>query len=143
MNWGNKIILAFVLFAIFILYMVVRAFQQDAVLVAEDYYVQEINYQKKLERMANLRRTGARAMVDQKETSIVVTFPRQHQVDGGEIYFYHLSQKIFDTKLPIAIEKENQQVIDKNLLVPGLYHINLLWRVDNEEFFQQEPVYIR
>ena len=47
MNWGNRIILVFVCFIAFILSMVTRAFQQDFDLVAEDYYAQELNYQKK------------------------------------------------------------------------------------------------
>ena len=63
MNWGNSIILTFVLFASFVIYLVVQTFRASTDLVAEDYYAQEINYQQKIEQRANLEKLGEKVSV--------------------------------------------------------------------------------
>ena len=45
MNWGYRIIIVFVLFIAGILSMVLYVNSKGADLVAEDYYMQEVNYQ--------------------------------------------------------------------------------------------------
>ena len=91
MNWGNKIVLSFILFATFIGYMVVKAFQEDFDLVAEDYYAQEINYQNKLNKLSNTADAGKEIKVKQIGGEILVTFPDQDVT--GSIHFYHPSRK--------------------------------------------------
>ena len=53
MNWGYKIVVAFVIFAAFIGTLVGICVNQDISLVAKDYYRQEIAYQEQIDRMAN------------------------------------------------------------------------------------------
>lgn len=142
MNWGNSIILAFVLFAIFILYMVVQAFNQNVDLVAENYYALEINYQKKLEQKSNLAKLSQRVKVDLEPSSIILTFPK-NQTPVGEIHFYHPARKIFDYKITIATDTLNKQFINKEALVVGNYRINISWESDGKEYFQQEKISIQ
>ena len=53
MNWGNWIAVSFVCFALFIGTLVVICVRQDISLVAPDYYKQELNYQKQIDRNQN------------------------------------------------------------------------------------------
>ena len=139
MNWGNKIVVAFVLFAAFILYMVVIAFQQNNDLVAEDYYAQEINYQRKIEQKENLKRLEKKVSVAFDKKSIILVFPEDQQPEG-EIHFYHPSRKLFDRKIAIAIDPENRQVVDRSELIAGNYRVNITWTSDGREYFQQEKI---
>ena len=142
MNWGNRIVVAFVIFIAFILYMVVVAFQQDFDLVAEDYYAQEINFQDKMDQIANLEDLGEKVSVNIGDKSIILTFPKD-QEPIGEIHFYHPSREIFDKKLPIAMNSENIQNIERGELVSGNYRVNISWESGGKEYFQQEKIYLQ
>ena len=141
MNWGNKIVLAFVLFATFIGYMVVKTFQQDIDLVAEDYYAQEINYQEKLNMLANADKHDKKVVVKQMGDQILLTFP-DNEV-AGTIHFYHPSRKLFDRTFEIDLSDKNIQKIDRSELIAGSYRVNISWQEGNEDYFQQSKIYIQ
>lgn len=140
MNWGHKIVIAFVLFGAFIGYMVVRAFQEDFDLVAEDYYAQEINYQQKLNKLSNAAEAGKSVLVKQKGREVILTFPDVEAT--GNIHFYHPSRKIFDRTFEISLEDQVQK-INRSELVAGSYRVNITWKTNNEDFYQQSTIYIQ
>ncbi|MEM6736616.1 MAG: FixH family protein [Bacteroidota bacterium] len=140
MNWGNSIAVAFVLFASFIGYMVVKAFQEDFDLVTEDYYAQEINYQNKLVKLANAESFGKVVVIKQETKKLLLTFP-DHQAKGT-IQFYHPSREIFDKTFQITL-KNGSQIIDKEDLVPGNYRININWKEGDTQFLQESKILIR
>ncbi|MEP0984304.1 FixH family protein [Ekhidna sp.] len=140
MNWGHKIVIAFVLFAAFIGYMVVRAFQEDFDLVAEDYYAQEINYQQKLNKLSNTAEAGKSVLVKQRGGEVILTFP--DKVATGNIHFYHPSRKIFDRTFEIALTDQVQK-IKRSELVAGSYRVNITWNTDDQDFYQQSTIYIQ
>ena len=140
MNWGKSIVLAFVCFAAFIGYMVVRAFQEDFDLVADDYYAQEINYQSKLDQLSNASKNDFEVMIDQNEETITLTFPSEA---SGEIHFYHPSRKIFDRKFKIELDQNNSQQIAKTDLVPGSYRVNISCSAGDKKYFQKTSIYLK
>ncbi|MEP1032251.1 FixH family protein [Ekhidna sp.] len=140
MNWGHKIVLAFILFAAFIGYMVVRAFQEDFDLVAEDYYAQEINYQQKLNKLSNTAEDGKSVVVKQKAGEILLTFP--DEIATGNIHFYHPSRKIFDRTFEISLT-DYKQKIERSELVAGSYRVNITWRSNDTDYYQQSSIYIQ
>jgi len=140
MNWGCKIVLAFICFAAFIGYMVTRAFQEDFDLVAEDYYAQEINYQEKLVKLANTKVSGRRVAINQTEEYIHFQFPDQQL--RGTIEFYHPSREMFDKTYTIDID-EGAQLITKEELIPGNYHVNINWKIGDDDFLQESKIFIR
>lgn len=141
MNWGNKIVVAFVLFAAFIGYMVVKAFQEDFDLVAEDYYAQEINYQQKLNRLSNASEEGKEVLVSQKDGGVHLTFPDKGTT--GTIHFYHPSRKMFDRTFDIDLSNSQIQKIDRSELIAGSYRVNITWQTGEEDFYQQSSIYIQ
>lgn len=140
MNWGHKIVLAFICFAAFIGYMVVKAFQQNIDLVADDYYAQEINYQQKLNKLANTAEAGKSVIVKQRGNKILLTFPDDEV--SGSIHFYHPSRKIFDRTFDISLTNKTQQ-IDRSELVAGSYRVNITWNSESQDFYQQSSIYIQ
>ena len=140
MNWGNRIILAFVCFAGFIGYMVTRAFQEDFDLVAEDYYAQEINYEQKLVKLAHTASTGKSVSIEQATAYVSIAFPDASS--QGTIEFYHPSRKLFDKTYAIALT-DGVQHIAKADLVPGNYRININWNVAGQDYLQESKIFIR
>jgi hypothetical protein len=142
MNWGYKVIVAFVLFAAFIMYMVVRAFQLDIDLVSDDYYAQEIKHQDKMQQIANFNDLGAKVTVVQQGNQIVLTFPEQGGATG-QIQFYHNSKQDFDKFYEIALNDKGQQTVSRSELVPGRYRVNISWLSNGKEYYQQEKFYVQ
>lgn len=140
MNWGNRIVLAFICFAVFIGYMVTRAFQEEFDLVAEDYYAQEINYEQKMVKLANAEASGKTVKIKQEADHVLVTFPDQSIT--GTIEFYHPFREIFDRTYPITIE-DGMQLIAKADLVPGNYRINISWKAGGRDFLQESKIFIQ
>ncbi len=140
MNWGYRIVVAFVLFAAFIGYMVVKAFQEDFDLVTEDYYAQEINYQEKMVKLANAESSGKKIEIKQEAKKLIFTYPVQSIT--GTIQFYHPSREIFDKTFEIALQ-EGSQEISKEDLVPGNYRININWREGEKDYLQESKIFIR
>jgi len=50
MNWGNKLVLVFIVFGAFIGYLVYQAVNTKYDLVSKDYYKDELRYQEKIDR---------------------------------------------------------------------------------------------
>ena len=143
MNWGHYTIIAFVLFASFIIYFVVRSFQQNFDLVAEDYYAKEINYEDKITRKRNFEKLNQKVIIKQLNQQIIVSFSGMDKPSEGSIHFYHHAQKIFDKTFPVFLDENNQQKITKSLLVSGRYRINIHWKTNDTAYIQQERIFIQ
>ena len=140
MNWGNRIVLVFICFAAFIGYMVVRAFQEDFDLVAEDYYAQEINYQHKLNKLSNAAEDDIYVRVMQGDDKVSFTFPDEAK---GNIHFYHPSRKLFDRMYTIDLSEDHVQSVSKSELIPGSYRVYISWNSNGQEYYQQTSIYIQ
>lgn len=143
MNWGKGIVLAFTLFIIFIVSIVVRVFSEDFDLVADNYYAKELYFEKKQEKQANLRELGKKIVVTQEKNQVLFDFSDINGLTKGQIYFYHLSKKMNDVKANIDLRGGKKQIIDKKQLVKGAYKIIFDWSANGKEYFQQEQIYIQ
>ena len=53
MNWGKSIVLAFILFAVFIGVLVFVCVREDVSLVSKNYYKDDLEYQSQIDRVRN------------------------------------------------------------------------------------------
>jgi len=144
MNWGVKVTIAFVLFAGFILYMVVRSFQLDIDLVSDNYYSDEINFQDRIDQKANLRALGEKVNVSKIGTDQVrFEFPKDHGLANGEIHFYHVSRKLFDRRFPIQLDSISRQDLNTEALVAGRYKVKMSWTTRGKDYFQESEIFIK
>lgn len=141
MNWGKWIAVVLVLFAAFIMYMVVGAFKQNIDLVTDDYYAQEMAYDAKMQRRANLQELETKVQVQVNPEGVSLTFPESSV--SGEIHFYHPSRELFDKKYEIDLDEQNQQKIQREDLVAGKYRVNITWTQAGKEYLQQEQIFVR
>ena len=77
MNWGHKITISFILFAIIIITMVTIAMRTDVNLVAPDYYEEELAYQEQIDRSKNFQGLSNKPTVQKIDNQILVTFPSE------------------------------------------------------------------
>ena len=138
MNWGWKIALTFVGFVLFILFMVFKSLQQDFYLVAEDYYKQEIEYQKVIDGMKNANSLGDEfdTNYDIKAQIMHISFPKEHSGGiEGEIYFFRPSDSKLDLKIAIRADQNGKMNIKTESLKRGLWKLKILWTYDENSFY--------
>ena len=100
MNWGKRIAIGYGAFVVFILALVVMAFQQDFDLVADDYYEQEIAYQERIDQMTEAKDDGQSVRISKKDSSYELTF--SSAVTDVKVHFFRPSDDTKDVLLEEA-----------------------------------------
>ncbi|MFC2125363.1 FixH family protein [Bacteroidota bacterium] len=144
MSWGWKILLVFTGFVLFILFLVFKSVQQDFYLVAEDYYKQEIEYQKVIDGMKNARSLGNKFDVnyDIRAQILHLNFPEDHAGNiAGEIYFFRPSNSKLDLRVSIRADQQGKMEIKTGSLKRGLWKLKILWTYkSNSYYFEKNQV---
>ena len=143
MNWGYRIVLAFVLFMAFIISMVVYVSSKGADLVAEDYYEQEVNYQDIIDAKTNSVEFKQQLKITQDAQKVVVFFPKEvAQNIEGTIHFYHPQHNDKDVVKAIALNDQKIQSINKSGLAKGNYVVKLLWKEDGKTYYIEKSCFV-
>ncbi|MEM7551982.1 MAG: FixH family protein [Bacteroidota bacterium] len=142
MNWGKGIALSFILFAGFIMFMVVKCFQQDFHLVTEEYYREEVNYQQRIEERNNLKRLDEELQITSGNGFVKIDFPTAKA--EGKIAFYRPNNSVLDKNYEIKLAEGNSyQNIDKAELLQGRYRVKVSWTDGTDDFFGEKLIYIQ
>jgi hypothetical protein len=139
MSWGWRIALFYGTFVVFMVGMVVLAFQQDFDLVADDYYEQEIAYQGRIDQMTNAKEDGQKLKVLNTENAVLLTFP--NVVQDVKVHVFRPS----DDTMDFMLEEAN---VDADIVIPndrftkGKYLIKVEWKNDGKTYFQEQILLI-
>lgn len=140
MNWGKAIVLSFVLFATFILTIIYKMMNQRVDLVKEDYYVEELNYQKQIDRISNAKNVqSATVLKYSAETNeIVITLPES--VKKGDVMFFRPSDKSLDFKK--SFNETNTLSIPTSTMAKGRWKVQVFWSDGQSEYYKEEEIFI-
>ena len=144
MNWGWSIVLAFSLFGAFIIGLVIRSFQENIDLVSEDYYQQELGYQRQINKMTNNQALTVPLTFSQQAQQLVVQFPAEPAEEvQGEIQLFRPSDARRDRTVTIALNPARQQIIATDQLVRGRYKIKVNWTSGDAAYYTEELIFIQ
>lgn len=143
-NWGTGIVLALAAFISFILFFVIRMSMDDKSnhdLVTEEYYKQELTFQKDLDAQNNAINTNNNLIVEKTPEGLLVTFPENLEFEKvkGTVSLYRPSNKQLDFDFPISLSNTNLLVPDKRLL-DGRWDIKVSWNYKDEEFLSKKSI---
>ncbi|UII77060.1 FixH family protein [Flagellimonas sp. HMM57] len=144
LNWGTSIVLAFIAFISFILYFVVRMSMDDSVnhdLVTDDYYKQELAYQKEIDASNSASEMGVDLKLEKSEEGLKIFFPEQydHKKIKGTVSLYRPSNKHLDVDFPISLSKTHLLIPDNSLL-DGRWDIKIKWQYQGKHFLHKEKL---
>ena len=142
MNFGKWIILAFILFAGFIVTLVVICIRQDVNLVSKDYYKDELAYQKQIERLDNtlaLQRQPDIRILDNNLLSI--QFNQVNRVEDAKLVLFCPANPVMD-KTILMVAGKDKQLIKLDGAAHGMYKARLFWTMEGKEFFVEEIINI-
>jgi hypothetical protein len=131
MNWGNKLVLVFVVFGLFIGYLVYRAVTTKYDLVSKDYYKDELRYQDKIDRIKNAAKISE-ITVDQDDDAVIIHLPQEQK--GFAISGDHTA---------LQVDSTNKQIFLKKSLQKAAYDIKINWQIGKELYYFEKKILIR
>ena len=139
LNWGTSIIIAFILFIGFILFFVVKATtdkKYDYNLVSDEYYKDELNYQKEIDQYKNTKKLGVAPKFEKTEAGIEISFPETFKTEiiNGKVSLYRPSNQQLDQEIPFTLTNAATLLIPKSTLVDGRWDIKMYWKHKEKEY---------
>lgn len=145
-TWAHGIILALVSFIVFICSMVFSLeFSENTFdLVSDDYYQDEIYYQKEIDAANNAMNLLEKPQIFvDKEVGIEIQFPKEFSSINtmGRFQLYRPNSKMLDiNKNTLDFEMGNKIIIPKKVLEIGNYILKLYWEKNNINYKMEIPV---
>ncbi len=140
MNFGKAIVLSFVLFAMFIGVLVTVCIREDVNLVSKDYYQDELEYQKKLDRIHNTNQMSQPPTIIAEKGRVSIVFEKAYRVETGELKFSRPSSDKLDQRFELDPAGGNVQQFELRRWEPGLYRASLTWTTDGKDYFLEELI---
>lgn len=143
-RWGIGIAVAYVVFFLAMVSMVIASRFQRSDLVSRDYYEQEIKYQQQIDRMARTAAHGRALDIrfDAELNAVIVQFPTA--VAGskvsGTIALFRPANAAYDKSFEISVDAANRQLLACDRLPRGLWRVKITWQIDSEEYYTEEIV---
>jgi hypothetical protein len=138
-NWGHGIFVFYVFFVGAVLTALIASFGVDHSLVVDDYYAQDLDYQRQYSKIENNMETN-RIIIDNNEltNSVTVNFIYTDIVDGS-INFYRPSDKSKDFQVAL---KNKETVIPTVNILPGKWILKIDWIEEDIPYYTEEMIYI-
>lgn len=142
MNWGIKITIAFISFAMFILYMISKMLNSQIDLVDENYYKKELQFQNTINQFENTMQLKAEPVIffqDDKKISLQWKFPKPHTI---QIWMYYPANKKYDKYYKIDNPSDSIIQIYKDKLKRGKCTIKLEWKDEHKDYYYEKNLLI-
>ncbi|MBS1537367.1 MAG: FixH family protein [Bacteroidetes bacterium] len=132
--WGTAIV--YCLFAAGTIGFVVFASTQKVDLVSEDYYKNEIVYQKQIERMnrTNALKETVTWYISGDGKTVEFKFPN-NDITDGTIKFYRPSSSSLDKEFKVTPNADGIQFIPVESLPKGMWKVKVEWSEHNENYY--------
>jgi hypothetical protein len=140
MNFGKWIVVAFVLFALFIGSLVTVCVRQDIALVTDEYYKEELVYQEQIDRMENANKLAVKPEILVAENSITLNYENLPSVEKGQLKLLRPSDKKLDEQFTLKRSSGTSQVFTITNPVRGMYRASFTWEQYGKEYFIEKIV---
>lgn len=143
-NWGTAIVLAIIGFMAFIMFFVIKMSTNDEYdhdLVVEDYYQQELEFQKDINKESNAKNLETNVTWTKTNEGVLISFPPEldYKKINGKVFLYRPSNKQLDFEIPISLSNHNLLIPDKRLL-DGRWNISIDWSYNDQNYLFKEAM---
>lgn len=130
LSWGTGIAMLYIGFVIGILTLVTMSMNQKVDLVTEDYYAEELGFQKKINKIERAKALVTPLRWEVTEAAIVISYPTDFNAGelSGTVNLYCPSDNSKDIQFRVQPDGQNQQAIPLTSLQPGRYLLQFDWK---------------
>jgi hypothetical protein len=145
MNWGNRLLLVFVVFALGISTLVYLCMTTPVDLVSNDYYKDELAYQQVIDAVKRTNSLTGSVVLREKGQKISLQLPEEmkHASVDGTVSFYCPSDMARDKRMALAPDGEAHQDIDAGSIEPGRYSVRIRWTSGGVLYFSEQSINIQ
>ena len=130
-SWGHGVVLALGLFMAFILFMVFvfSHGQQNSELISNNYYEDELVYQKVIDAKKNASELKNIPKYEGTKSGIVITFPEETVPEDRKVKFelYRTDDANLDVNKEVQIDGDNTFSIPAQVISAGSYTLKVKW----------------
>lgn len=141
-NWGTGIAIFFSLFVLTLVFQVIKSTQYDNSLVSDQYYADDINYQKHYNKLVNSQQLKEELKIAKTDKGdyVELVFPEELSQVEGNIHFFCPSDSKGDFKLPISVSEKGKQVVPVEGLKKGLWRVKIDFEAGGKAYYKEEPI---
>jgi hypothetical protein len=142
MNWnmGKSVVVAFVAFAIFIGYMVVKSFGERTDLISDQYYEKELRHQETIDKTVNVRNLGTRFVITEEKEGLRILFPST--LSAGTISLLKPDNQTLDKEFAVHTDDSGVQHIPYAGLKSGKYIMQLDWSDEKNAYYHSTAFFV-
>ncbi len=144
LNWGHKIMFAFIAFVALMFTLVYKSMHTDFDLVSKEYYKDELAFQDIIDGQNNALALSSSSKITIGDKELTITLPEEmkHTNTKGNIWFYCPTDAKNDRKMELAINEQAIQVISLENFKSAPYIVKLQWEVNGKKFYCEQPLKI-
>jgi hypothetical protein len=144
MNWGNRLLITFIVFGCMICYLVYRSFNTNFELVEKDYYGSEIAYQKVIDGSNMADKLSAPVTVNEDHSVINIQLPAEmkNKLVNGIVWFYCDYDQLRDKTITLHPDSNGLQSIAKTIIQPGQYLLKITWDCEGKSYYTEKKLVI-
>jgi hypothetical protein len=141
-SWGNRILVAILLFIGGMGYLVYRSVNTNYDLVSQEYYKDELEYQKVIDASERAGQLSQKASVSVNDSGILIQLPEEMKgkILKGSVYFYCPTDVKKDRKTALAVNEEARQSIGLDQVPPGNYTVKIQWESGNQSYYSEQSL---
>jgi hypothetical protein len=142
MNWGNKLILVFLIFGAFIGTLVYKCMQSPISLVSAEYYKDELNYQQVIDGSNSAGKLSAEVSLTQDESFVALQLPGEMKEKSpeGRVWFYCVNNGKNDKKFKLQASKLQLPLSSFN---KGRYVVKVEWAAQGSNYYAEKQITIQ
>jgi hypothetical protein len=140
MNWGNRLLVVFLVFAAGMGYLFYRSVNTNYDLVENDYYTTELRYQQVIDDTKRADSLSQQVTISQEPQGILINMPKEMKSKKleGSIWFYCAYDRKYDRKFKLDIDGIGSQLIPSLGLIPGKYSVKISWKDQQTGYYTEK-----
>ena len=140
-NWGWGIAILYCGFATIIAVLVIGSTRQRCDLVSNDYYGEEIAFQKVIDGSKNQSTLSSAIAIHANQSAVTIDFPPdfKDKTIQGDVLFYCAGNSDWDHTYKITPEALTMQ-IDRKALHNTKYTVKIKCVVNGQNFYQESDI---
>ena len=141
-NWGTKIFLLYTGFVLLICTLVWMSVHSRVDLVSEDYYEQEVGFQKKLNAQTATVQLAQKPVMSVTTQALLIFFPQEFRGKQiqADLRLYNPANAALDKAFTALPAEEGKLEISREGLPFAAYTLQLSWQCEGKAYYQEYPL---
>lgn len=141
-NWGTKIFLLYSGFVLLIGVLVWKSTHTKIDLVTEDYYAQELTFQKKLDAESATAALASKPVMSVTPEAIMIFFPQDFagKPIQADLQLYNPANAALDKNFTNLNAADGKLDIERKDLPAAKYIGKLSWKCEGKTYYQEAPL---